>query len=345
MDAILRLPAEALLALEVVVEAAPGQPALQVSFADGALRARPGTLNEVQGELAGGRDGAFVWADVQTGGEWGACEALLDALGVAPLDEGAERIEQAPDHVAAVVRELDSEGALHVFRFPSALLTLHRAPSPAVAGALQAGRALGGRWQSDTALALLVAASLAPVAGPVRQALAEGAALEQLVRTLSERDEGDLLLRMSTAQARVARLKAFCVSKRVLLDDLAAAKRPLGPAMHAFLRHVGVRHRFHTQALTLAAARLADQGAAYLGRVQVDVALSNDKTNGIVRVLTVVSTITLPLLFGQGLFSMNIDLPGRQVQSNIDWWLAILAVCTAAVIAALLFMRYVIRWF
>lgn len=226
---------------------------------------------------------------------------------------------------------------LQFFYFPNVLLTLHRAPSTCVHGAVQVGRGMKGmsnKWRSDTLLALLLHASVAPVLLPVQQVTAESEAMEALVLSLSERDEGDLLLRLSLAQTRVARLKAFVVSKRVLLGELGEAKKLLGGAMRGFLSNLSVKSKFHLAMLTQSMNRLADHGSTYLGKVQVDVAQANDKTNGILRVLTVVSTISLPLLFGQGLFSMNLDLPGRNVQ-NINWWLSIIGVCTAAVAVAL----------
>lgn len=316
-----------------------------VTFYSNTLHSREGQLNEVQGELQSAlQRKLFVWVDVQAGvTDWSSCEALLEALGVSLLAEGSERIELAADHIAGVLKELaiiDGVTAppLHFFYFPYALFTLHHQPSSAVQGAVQAGRALGGKWQSDTLLALLLTSAFAPLELPVQQALAESEALEALVLALSERDEGDLLLRLSTAQTRVARLKAFVVAKRELIGELSDAKRTLGPALHTFLRHLKVHKKHHLGALTIAANRLADHGSTYLGKVQLNVAQANDETNGVMKVLTVLSTITLPLLFGQGLFSMNLDLPGRNVP-NLHWWFAIIAVCTAAIIAALIALK------
>lgn len=239
------------------------------------------------------------------------------------------------------MREYTNEGSsqvLYFFYFHSALLTLHRTPSACIAGALQAGRDMNALWHSDTVLALLLSSSLAPLVVPVQQVTAEAEAMEALVLSLSERDEGDLLLRLSIAQTRVARLKSFVVSKRVLIGELSHAKKYLGGAMHSFLSHLSAKHKYHLGVLNLASLRLADHGNTYLGKLQVDVAQGNDNTNGILRVLTVVSTITLPLMFGQGLFSMNIDLPGREVD-NLNWWLGIIAVCTSFVLLGLLALR------
>lgn len=64
--------------------------------------------------------------------------------------------------------------------------------------------------------------------------------------------------------------------------------------------------------------------------------LQANRTNEIMRVLTIISTIVLPLTFITGLYGMNVDLPlGKQ---PIAFWF-ILGICLLTIIGLLIFFR------
>eukprot|EP01100_Stratorugosa_tubuloviscum_P009353 TRINITY_DN3917_c0_g1_i1.p1 TRINITY_DN3917_c0_g1~~TRINITY_DN3917_c0_g1_i1.p1 ORF type:complete len:101 (-),score=44.01 TRINITY_DN3917_c0_g1_i1:75-377(-) len=96
------------------------------------------------------------------------------------------------------------------------------------------------------------------------------------------------------------------------------------------------------QDVDTATETLNNLNATYLSRISIEVAASANRTNNVMKKLSAVATIMMPLTLVAGLFGMNVPVPGGTTTSL--WWFFgiagtfFLIVC----IAVIIFMR--VRW-
>jgi len=78
--------------------------------------------------------------------------------------------------------------------------------------------------------------------------------------------------------------------------------------------------------------------STFLERVSFEVALTSERSNTVQKKFNAVGTIMLPLLVTQGLFTMNVKVPGGDV-NNLDWFFAVVTVSAAVFIMAFAIFR------
>jgi magnesium transporter len=79
-----------------------------------------------------------------------------------------------------------------------------------------------------------------------------------------------------------------------------------------------------------------------LARTTIDTyqALINNRLNDVMRMLTIISTIFMPLSFLAGVYGMNIALPGQ----TVSWWIYVLWVIFIGIAGVMLWYFRRNRW-
>jgi magnesium transporter len=88
--------------------------------------------------------------------------------------------------------------------------------------------------------------------------------------------------------------------------------------------------------------RIADESMFFQDRItsllDANLAIVSNQLNSIMKILTIISTVFMPLTFITGLYGMNVDLPHFGVGgTTMFWWL--MGVMTASVAAMLVYFR------
>lgn len=128
-----------------------------------------------------------------------------------------------------------------------------------------------------------------------------GDCLEVLEDRIMHRPETDLLERVLDAKKVLGRLRRITVHQRLILESLARGHLELIPRESlAFYRDIYDHF-----------VRVGDLADAYRegvqGAVEAYLSVSANRTNDIMKVLTLISTIMLPLTFIAGIYGMNFE--------------------------------------
>lgn len=272
----------------------------------------------------------FMWADIVTE-DVASLQYLSEAFGVpemaAPFTEApVERVESYPDYLLITLREEpssygESAQELKIFIIRQQwIVTIHTRPLSMVSGALRALLELAQPLHRPNSVLFAILFEACTATEPnVDRIYFELQALDSLVLIFSSGEESDLLLRIANARSRIAEVNMAALSKTTLLKDLYALKDYFALDTRYFLEELATAQSQLVARLTLAASVLANQTSTYLSRVSLHVAVNTEGVNQVMKKLNAISTIMLPLLAIQGIFSMNVKVPGRDVP-NLNWF-------------------------
>lgn len=259
--------------------------------------------------------GGWVWVDVD-GGAPDEIDAVARSFALDPLavedvrDTGHfPKIDDYGDSLFVVLHGLGSRGGrietqeLDVVCGGGFLLTIHRDPSPSVEAVVAEARRGGAHTFGRPDLAF---ARLAEI--QVRRYLPAVDALEEAIENLEDRAvQGD---RTVIGDVQALRRDAI-VLRRVIgpqREILVALARPFSPviAAPAQLRFASVADHHYRLDESLESARTLL--AAILETYRSSV---SEKTNEVMKILTVYTAIILPLTLLAGIYGMNLSrLPG-----------------------------------
>jgi len=134
--------------------------------------------------------------------------------------------------------------------------------------------------------------------------------------------------------------RSFLPSVHALKQDLLVLRRSvwplrdaLGTLIHDDSRHISAETRVYLRDVYDHTVQLLDLLETYRelvgGMLEVYLSSVNNRLNEVIKVLTVVATIFIPLTFITGFYGMNIDIPGR------DWrWMFFLLVGVMVIAAS-----------
>jgi magnesium transporter len=115
------------------------------------------------------------------------------------------------------------------------------------------------------------------------------------------------------------------LSKTTVLKELHALKDVLPLEVRYMVDELARVQDLLVARLQLASSVLSNQTSTYLSRVSLHVAVNTEKVNVVMKRLNAISTIMLPLLAIQGIFSMNVKVPGGDV-ANLNWFWSLVGV-------------------
>jgi len=152
--------------------------------------------------------------------------------------------------------------------------------------------------------------------------------LDSMSFQLSSKEENDLLHRVNVSRQFIARLLTQVRQKQQLLEQYSRwlqMEQHVNEQQQNSIR-LGLSELVST-CLSQALARtqllndvLSSQARTSSARVAMELTHHNERANLIMRRLNIISTVMLPLLVIQGIFSMNVPIPGQfNVVKNYDW--------------------------
>ncbi|MBA3549245.1 MAG: magnesium/cobalt transporter CorA [Nannocystis sp.] len=260
-----------------------------------------------------------VWLDLESPSEEEA-RVLSDVFHFHPLaiedtlqDYGHPKIDTFDDHVFMIVHGIDFSRVnleksmdirtleLDIFVGERYLVTHHGDPAVRSINELHKDVCEPGHrpWVSVRLLHRLLdrlVDNFLPVMDQV------GAKLEILEDQIIHNPEPDLLEKVLEAKKSIQKVRRMAAHQRLILESLARGHLELIPRESlAFFRDIYDHF-----------VRVADLAEAYRegaqSAVEAYLSMSANKTNEIMKVLTQISTVMLPLTFIAGIYGMNFDL-------------------------------------
>jgi magnesium transporter len=281
-------------------------------------------------------DHCLLWVDA-TGDDPGAAAELLDQLGLissafAPVDIDAKPlIELHRDsfhlRVAAIATThgKDEQTFLDLLAGKNVVLTVHPAAIPFLGE-------IDERLKRDTTLGEIDSSGFAAVLldGLVSTYLATADALEAEVDRLDEdalkpAHQRDLLTDLVHLRHRIAAVRRDLTDHREVFAAIARADFEKVSSEEAAVHLRAVSDRFERAIEAVERTR-----EALVGTFDIHTTRTAQRTNDIVKVLTVVSVILLPTTVIAGIMGMNIKAPYSNDDPTI-FWIVIALIVTIAV--------------
>lgn len=217
---------------------------------------------------------------------------------------------------------------LDVFLGEEHLITVHRGDVIALDRIMQHADAYLGRGAEWTLHAILDAA--VDEVFPVVEVLSDE--LEQLEDLMLSDARPEYLQRLYTAKRALVRLHKVVSPERDVVRGLARLEAFVEPDAYMYFQDVGDH-----------LARLADQIDTYRevanGTMDIYLSSQSNRMNGIMKQLTVVATIFMPLTLISGIYGMNV-LKGMWPPADAAWsFAAVIGTMTVIAIWMVLFFR------
>ncbi len=135
--------------------------------------------------------------------------------------------------------------------------------------------------------------------------------MDDLIYALSRNEHRDILKRMAEARRRLSYMRQRLWSKRDILVSLVSKdwENFLSGVQIPYLRDVYDHVVRMLQKLEIASELLSSIQSTYLSNVSIDVAEASNNVNAVMKTLSSVATIILPLTLVTGMFGMNVTVP------------------------------------
>jgi len=298
--------------------------------------------------------GAVVWVDAHGVSDHDALTRLGEAFGVHPLAlADIANVGQRPKAEAyggalfAVTRmaRLTDAGApdveqVSLWASDGLVVTVQERAGDCLDPIRARIRTEGSRLRRSGAgyLAVMVLDAITDGYFPVLEAYGER--LEEIERRLLERPDQSLLHEIFAAKRDLMAVRRSIWPQREMLASLMREGHPLiEPPVAPYLRDVA-DHVIQIVDITETYRELAQS--------YIDVYLSSvaNRTNEVMRVLTVVATIFIPITFVAGVYGMNFDTSSPANMPELSWrfgYLFFWGVC-AAIAAAMLLVARRLGW-
>jgi len=161
----------------------------------------------------------------------------------------------------------------------------------------------------------------------VDQVVREADSLDGLVLLLSGVDQTELLERIGYANRHAGHLKNGLFSKKEILATMKGSER-IGSSVKLYVQNVTDHVVRCNQKLKLALETLGSLNTLYLAKVSIELAVASNHMNVIMRRLSALSAIFLPLTLISGIMGMNVRVPGMigfpDTPSGYGWFIGIL---------------------
>jgi magnesium transporter len=291
------------------------------------------------------KNGIWVWVDLSapTPEEAKVLTDLFHFHELAIEDALAEihhpKVESYGDYLYLILHGIDFKAREHVFRTqevdfflgPQYLVTYHNGTSRSIFRIAEiCGRNDRVLGEGPAALLYRIIDTMVDNYRPEVDKL--GARLDTLEKEVFQRPKQTLVKRILDFKRDVASLRRVVMPQRDAVGRLARREFP------QISEQLSYRFRdVHDHLI-----RLADEAVYFHDRISslLDAHLSNvsNQLNGVMKVLTIISTIFMPLTVLTGMYGMNVALPHFPGSGGVQfWWVA--AIMIAVTIAMLTFFR------
>lgn len=294
---------------------------------------------------AAARAGRNLWVDVRGLGDERVLRRLAELFAIHPLaleeavnvpQRAASKLYESHQVLIARVPQLGESGAIevpqvclmigrgHLLTFQERYFAFFEPVRERLRGGLGPMRALGVDY-----LAYALVDTLVDRYYPIAQDLSEQ--IEELEDEVTDRPRDDALVRLHRVRRRLVVIRRIGGPQREALATMLREHSPfVSPEVKAFLRD--------TQDHAAQILEVVDSARELcVGLVELHLANVSQRTNEVMKVLTILSSIFIPLSFLAGLYGMNFDdIPGLHRPGA---FVALIGSMAAIAVGMLLFFR------
>eukprot|EP00002_Diphylleia_rotans_P027365 TRINITY_DN5487_c0_g1_i3.p1 TRINITY_DN5487_c0_g1~~TRINITY_DN5487_c0_g1_i3.p1 ORF type:complete len:457 (+),score=79.53 TRINITY_DN5487_c0_g1_i3:66-1436(+) len=263
--------------------------------------------------------------------------------------EAREKWECMNDYLFLVFHEISPEYSnswinvvpIRMALFSSCILTFHSVPLPTVAEAINMVDKSGNIFTPDRCLYTILRNSIVSFEKKVGVVVFEVQSLDEIILALSSSssDSDDLLARIRNVNGQLSSLYwMMCIKQEIFLSLCTMRNRMLNRSTQMYCRALLdclVRLRL---GLEISRQTLETSHSNYLATASIQNAQISNKTNDLMKKLSSISTIILPLSLVAGLFGMNVHVPGEGVE-NLYWFWGICSCMAIVVVILAVFFR------
>ncbi|KAJ3353614.1 CorA metal ion transporter [Allomyces javanicus] len=168
--------------------------------------------------------------------------------------------------------------------------------------------------------------------------------IDDLAQILPWSEQGDLLARMRRAAKRVTQLIRLLHFKDEVVRTLGNRGAAfLSPETRLYLRDIQDHILTLQHSLAIARETVNAAHTGYLSQLSVDMSQVSNETNALMKRISMLGSLFLPMTFVTGLFGMNIHIPGQNTDTddpNYIWfWGIVGSMIAMAVIVGGIAMR------
>lgn len=174
---------------------------------------------------------------------------------------------------------------------------------------------------------------------PIVESLADNVeALDEFVLLFSQDEQDDLLRRIGMVRSQIVYLRRLIWPKKNLLTYLISRKLPfISEIIHIYLRDILDHISECGNKLDLNKELLNQTHSNYMARLNMEVSVSANRTNNIMKRLAIVATIFAPMAFIGSIWGMNVEVPGEN--GGPVWFYVILLAMVISVFSIVLCCR------
>lgn len=297
------------------------------------------TITEVLQVLQDRPPNGAVWADI-SGASPEDVKTFGNAFGVHPLTiedclpncYTRQKLEPFRDYLFLVVESLhhychcpELMNSLRVLVFKNCVVSFHPLPLLGTSAARERLRKVfsSGYKKSVDVMDILHAIldSILDLDVPMVDSMVmESQNLEDLVFVLGSVERTDVLKRMSMARRKLSNFTQQLWPKRDILQSLVNAENiDFLTASHlAYFRDIYDHILVMLNKLQLSGDLLSTLESSYYAKISIEVSVTSNKMNQVMKQFNLVATIVLPLSFVTGLFGMNVKVPGQFGEDGFD---------------------------
>jgi magnesium transporter len=276
------------------------------------------SLNDLlQNHLSKGPADQYLWLDLQTTTDFGLLQTLAESLNLHPLTledllntnhrPKVEHFDRYSFCVLKMLRPGQNPEQMNILVFPNLVVTVQERPGDVFEGIRERFRTGQGRVRDRGADYLFFALLDAMVDNYILTVEDLGDNIEDHEDQVFDESDASVFEFIRGAKKKVAEFRRFTKPVREMVEQLQKTDIFLSDEKHLFTNdtlpflqdlkdHIGLV----TEALDTYREMLSDQLSLHTG-------LQSHRLNGVMKVLTIISTIFIPITFLAGIYGMNFD--------------------------------------
>ena len=225
----------------------------------------------------------------------------------------------------------------YIVVFRECVVSFHFSPTPHAANVLariDQLRLYGLHFTSDWINYALIDDITDGFMGPIRFIDMEVESIDDLVLILKESEQSDMLRRIGHARKKVNQLMRLLNTKAdVVKTVITRCMERLAPDSETrlYLEDIHDHVITMTQNLSHYEKTLARSHSNYLAQISIEITQASNRTNDVVMRMTALASILVPLNVITGLWGMNVQVPGQDIEGLGPFFVIVMCMLIFAV--------------